>query len=61
MRTEDEIRKAVGDLRELKEKHLARATDANDEGLAALHNELAVEADTKIESLEWALGEIDTL
>lgn len=61
MKTEDEVRKARNDLDALKNSHLAKAMDANDEGLEAIHSEMAVEADTKLEALEWVLGDIDTL
>ena len=61
MKSEKEIRQARNDLEALKNSHLAKATDANDEGLQAIHNEMAVEADTKIEALEWVLGDINKL
>jgi hypothetical protein len=61
MRSEEEIREAIEKLTEQKNNHSAKSTDANEEGLAALHNELASEADCKLEALEWVIGDSEEI
>ena len=57
MRSEKEIREVMEKLLEQKNSHKAKSTDANEEGLASLHDELAAEADCKLEALEWVVGD----